>query len=237
LATIFTSPALIDEKVFMVVPPEAEEWAKETNIPTIPESYDVLDINPIQSMNARITSPSMFSTIRGSVPIIGRAAGEGFDSYRLQIGEGLNPHTWLQIGEDVHNPVQSGNLGVWETNGLSGLYAIQLIVTFEDDIVESTTVQVTVDNQKPQVLIRYPQENQEIRLSETEAITILADVSDDLDLAEVEFFINGELVAILSSPPYAFPWKIKIGEHSLRVRASDRAGNVRDARVRILVEE
>jgi membrane carboxypeptidase/penicillin-binding protein len=237
LATIFTSPALIDEKVFMVVPPEAEEWAKETNIPTIPESYDVLDINPIQSMNARITSPSMFSTIRGSVPIIGRAAGEGFDSYRLQIGAGLNPHTWLQIGEDVRNPVQSGKLGVWETNGLSGLYALQLIVTFEDDIVESTTVQVTVDNQKPHVLIRYPQESQEIRLSDIEAITILADVSDDLELAEVEFFINGELVAILSSPPYAIPWEIKIGEHSLRVRASDRAGNVSDARVRILVEE
>jgi membrane carboxypeptidase/penicillin-binding protein len=237
LATIFTSPALIDEKVFMVVPPEAEEWAKETNIPTIPESYDVLDINPIQSMNARITSPTMFSTIRGSVPIIGRAAGEGFDSYRLQIGAGLNPHTWLQIGEDVHNPVQRGKLGVWETNGLSGLYALQLIVTFEEDIVESTTIQVTVDNQKPQVLIRYPQENQEIRLSVTETVTILADVSDDLELAEVEFFINGELVATLNSPPYAFPWKGKTGEHFLRVSAADRAGNVSNARVRILVEK
>ena len=237
LATIFTSPALIDEKVFMVVPPEAVEWAKEADIPTIPESYDILDINPIQSMNARITSPSMFSTIRGSVPITGRAAGEGFESYRLQIGAGLNPHTWFQISEDVHNPVQNSELGVWETAGLSGLYALQLIVTYDDDIVESTTTQVTIDNQEPNVVIRYPQENQVIHLSKSAAITILVDASDDLELAEVEFFVDSDLVATLNSPPYAFPWKVKTGEHSLRVRASDRAGNVSDARVKILVEE
>lgn len=237
LATIFTSPALIDEKVFMVVPPYAVEWAKEANIPMIPDSYDILNINPFQSMNARITSPSMFSTIRGSVPIIGRAAGEGFDSYRLQIGAGLNPHTWLQIGEDVHKRVQNSELGVWETAGLSGLYALQLIVTNKDETVESTTVQVTIDNQEPDVVIRYPQENQVIHLSKSAAITILVDASDDLELAEVALFVDSDLVATLNSPPYAFPWKGKAGEHSLRVRASDRAGNMSDARVRILVEK
>jgi hypothetical protein len=237
LATIFTSPALIDEKVFMVVPPEAVEWAKEANIPMIPESYDILNINPFQSMNAQITSPSMFSTIRGSVPIIGRAAGKGFDSYRLQIGAGLNPHTWLQIGEDVHKRVLNNELGVWETDGLSGLYALQLIVTNEDETVESTTVQVTIDNQEPNVVIRYPQANQVIHLSKSAAITILVDASDDLELAEVALFVDSDLVATLNSPPYAFAWKGKAGEHSLRVRASDRAGNMSDARVRILVEK
>jgi membrane peptidoglycan carboxypeptidase len=236
LATIFTSPALIIEEIFMVVPPEALEWAEDANIPPIPGSYDILDIQPNQSTNTQITSPSIFDTVRGTVSIIGHASGEGFVSYRLQMGAGLNPDTWLQIGDDVHKPVLNTELGVWETEGLSGLYALQLIVTYEDETVESTTIQVTVDNQKPIVKIRYPQDNQEFRVSETETVTLLADINDDLGLAEVEFFIDEELVATLKSPPYAFPWKTTIGEHSLRVRASDHAGNVSNERVRILVE-
>jgi membrane peptidoglycan carboxypeptidase len=236
LATIFTTPALIDEEVYMVVPPEAEAWAREANIPSIPEAYDVLDETVSSSNDARITSPSMFSTMSGSVPIIGRATGEGFDFYRLQIGSGLNPLTWLQIGEDVHKPIHNGQLGVWQTDGLSGLYVLQLIVTHEDDTVESSTIQVTIDNQKPQVHIQYPQDGQVFTITETETITIQADVSDDLELAKVEYFIDGDLVTELTSPPYAIPWKIKVGEHILRVRAFDKAGNISEESLTITVE-
>lgn len=236
LATIFTSPALIDQKVFMVVPPVAEDWAKEANIPTIPEAYDILDINPVESGNARITSPSMFSMIRGAVPLTGRATGEDFEVYRLQIGPGLNPSTWLQIGEDVDKPVRNGELGTWKTSGLSGLYALQLIVTHQDGTVESATVQVTIDNQKPEVKIRYPEEDQLISLSEIDEITFLVDVSDDLELVEVEFLVDGDLLTTLNYPPFAAPWKTKLGEHILRVRATDRAGNLSIAQLRFVVD-
>jgi membrane carboxypeptidase/penicillin-binding protein len=236
LATIFTSPALIDEEVFMVVPPEAEEWARDANIAAIPEAYDVLDVPPSQPGNARITSPSMFSNIKGSVPIMGRAAGEDFSFYRLQIGAGLNPLTWLQIGDDVHKPVQNGQLGIWDTTDLNGLHALQLIVAYDDDRVESTTIQVTIDNQAPKVVIRYPDDGQEFSISDNREITIQTEISDDLDLAEVEFFIDGELVSTLISPPYAIPWRLKIGDHILRVRASDRAGNISEAKSKIIVE-
>jgi len=235
-ATIFTSPALVDEEVYMVVPPEAELWAREANIPSLPEAYDVLDETTSLSNGARITSPSMFNTISGSVPIIGRASGDGFNFYRLQIGSGLNPDTWLQIGEDVHQPVHNGQLGVWKTEGLSGLYALQLIIAHEDDTVESSTIQVTIDNQKPQVHIRYPQDGQKFTLSETDAITIQADVSDDLELAKVEYFIDGDLVTELTSPPYVIPWNIKIGKHILRVRVIDKAGNFSEESLTIIVE-
>ncbi|MCK4897574.1 MAG: hypothetical protein KAS38_02260, partial [Anaerolineales bacterium] len=93
LATIYTSPALIDEMVFMVVPPEAEDWARDAKIPQAPTAYDVLDVSTSQSRNARIASPTMFSNVKGSVPIRGRATGENFSHYRLQIGAGLNPLT------------------------------------------------------------------------------------------------------------------------------------------------
>ena len=237
LATIFTSPALIDEETFMVIPPQAEDWARDTNIPQVPDAYDLLDSEQIASSNARITSPDMFSTIKGSVPIIGRAAGNGFESYRLQIGSGLNPKSWLQIGEEYYQPVRNGQLGVWNTNGLSGLYALQLIVSYEDQSVESATIQVTVDNEKPEVDLQYPQNDQVFSLSENEEITILVAASDDLELDAVEFYIDGDLAASLRFSPYVYPWRLKSGEHTLLVRAMDRAKNVRDAQVVIFVED
>jgi membrane carboxypeptidase/penicillin-binding protein PbpC len=236
LATIFTSPGLIDEEIFMVIPPQAEDWARDADIPQVPEAYDVVDSVQISSPNARIISPDMFSTIEGSVPIIGRAAGSGFNFYRLQYGSGLNPNTWLQIGEDFHEPESNGQLGVWDTTGLSGLYALQLIVSYEDQTVESATIQVTVDNQKPQVDIQYPQDKGIFSLSQNEEITILVEATDDLELAAVEILIDGNLVTSLNSPPYAYPWKLQIGEHILRVRAIDKAGNISDARIGIMVE-
>jgi hypothetical protein len=33
LATVFTPPQLIENKVFMMIPPEAQEWAKSANVP------------------------------------------------------------------------------------------------------------------------------------------------------------------------------------------------------------
>lgn len=235
LATIFTSPALIVEETFMIVPPQAEDWAREENIPQVPDAYDVLDSEQVSSPDAKITSPEMFSTIAGSVPIIGRAAGAGFESYRIQYGAGLNPNVWLQIGEESNEQVRNGQLGVWDTTGLSGLYALQLIVSYEDGTVESATIQVTVDNQKPQIEIQYPEDNGVFSLSQDEEIAILVEANDDLELAAVEIIINGELVSSLESPPFIFPWNIESGRHVLRVKAIDRAGNVSNDNVTILV--
>jgi membrane carboxypeptidase/penicillin-binding protein PbpC len=236
LATIFTSPALIDEEVFMIVPPEAEDWARDAQIPQAPRAYDVLDVPPSQSSNAIIESPDMFSNVKGSVPIIGRATGKDFSHYRLQIGAGLNPLTWLQIGADIKKPVQNGRLGVLNTSGKDGLHALQLIVVYDDESVESSTIQITIDNQAPHVVIRYPEDGIMLSLSDDQEITIRTEASDDLDLAEVEFFIDGKLVGTLTSPPYAIPWRLKVGDHVLRVKASDRAGNISQVESKIMVE-
>jgi hypothetical protein len=236
LATIFTSPALIEEKVFLVLPPEAEQWGKNSGIPQIPKSYDVLDLESNQDGDARISSPAMFSTINGSVPITGRAAGDGFLSYRLQIGAGLNPDTWFQIGNEIDEPVLKGQLGIWDTSNLSGLYVLQLIVSYEDERVETSIIQVTIDNEEPEVDIRFPEDGQSFDRTEFDTITLLAEARDNLGLNKVEFFINGDLNSTLRSPPYAVPWRLKTGEHIIRVSAYDHAGNKTDARVKIIVE-
>ena len=236
LATIFTSPALIEEQVFLHFPPEAAEWASTAGIPQIPDDYDVLDNNILQDADALITSPPIFGTINGKVPIMGRAAGQGFESYQLQVGSGLNPDSWYQIGEEVKNPVQNGRLGFWDTSQLSGLYVLQLLVSYDDESVVSSTIQVTIDNQEPVIDILYPQDGSIYKHQEIETITILANASDDLGIDRVEFFIDGDLFASLNSPPYAVPWRTSIGNHIIRIAAYDHAGNKNDSRVNIVVE-
>lgn len=236
LATIFTSPALIEEKMYMLIPSEAEDWANQANIPGVPDDYDILNIDPVQSPNARIESPAMFDTIRGTIQITGRAAGLGFQSYRLQVGAGLNPSTWFQLSEGVREPVQNGVLGLWDTKGWGGLYVLQLVVLYEDETVQTSTIQVTIDNQDPEVTLRYPQDNQVLNISDSDTITILADASDDLGLQKVEIFIDNALIAAFTSPPYVLPWSTESGGHSLLVRATDRAGNISSDRINFSVE-
>lgn len=236
LATIYTPPALIDEEIFIIFPPEAQEWARIAGIPSVPEDYDVLDIEIKQDSDAIISSPPMFSTIEGTVSIMGSAVGEGFSSYRLQVGAGLNPDTWIQIGEEVDQPVSNGRLGVWDTSQLSGLHVLQLLVSYEDDRVASSIVQVTIDNQEPAIDIRYPENGQLFDHNDTDSITILADVSDNLGIDRVEFFVNGDILASLNSPPYVVPLRISKGDHIIRVTVYDLAGNKKDSRVQIVVE-
>jgi hypothetical protein len=98
----------------------------------------------------------MFAHIRGNVPIRGSASGESFSYYRIQVGQGLNPQEWIQIGEDYSSPVDDDLLVTWDTGGLSGLWVIQLLVVHQDHRVETAILQVTIDNQAPELKILSP---------------------------------------------------------------------------------
>jgi hypothetical protein len=143
LATVFTPPDLVDEKVFMVVPEEARGWAASAGIPVPPEAYDAIQPGA-PNPNVNMTAPALFAEVSGRVRITGTAAGTGFQYYRIQVGQGLNPRVWTQVGGDVTTPVDNGLLAEWDTTGLNGLYAIQLIVVYEDQRVETAVVVVMV---------------------------------------------------------------------------------------------
>ncbi len=145
LATVFTPPELVERRVFMVVPAEARVWAAESGLPVPPETYDAIQVGA-PNPNVNISAPALFADVNGIVQIIGTAAGEGFQYYRIQVGQGLNPREWIQIGGDVSAPVTNGLLAEWDTAGLSGLYAIQLIVVYGDSRVETAITQVTITN-------------------------------------------------------------------------------------------
>jgi len=142
LATVFTLPQLIEERVYLVVPSDARSWAESAGVAIPPSAYDVIQAPPTNP-DVNITFPELFAEVGGVVQVNGTAAGADFASYRVLIGQGLNPQEWIQIGEG-NVPVTNGLLAEWNTEGLSGLYAVQLQVVRTDQRVDSAVVQVTV---------------------------------------------------------------------------------------------
>ena len=126
LATVFTLPQLIEDRVYLVVPPEARSWAESAGLAIPPANYDVIQAPPLNP-EVNITSPDLFAEVSGKVKIEGTAAGDDFASYRILVGQGLNPQKWIQVAEG-NAPVTDGLLAEWDTSELSGLYAVQLQV-------------------------------------------------------------------------------------------------------------
>jgi membrane peptidoglycan carboxypeptidase len=236
LATAFTPAGFIEERVYMILPPEASDWAEAAGLPAVPDEYDLITASGTGERDARIHFPGMFSIVRGQVPFTGRAAAEGFRFYRLQVGQGLNPKEWLQVGEDSKEPVGEGRLGMWDTTGLNGLYTVQLLVVAADQQVEIATVSVTVDNQAPELSIRYPEEGEQFVSPGPRQVVFRAETEDELGIDLVEFILDGRTLAALSSPPFEHPWLLQSGEHLLKVRARDTAGNTSEASIEFTVE-
>jgi membrane peptidoglycan carboxypeptidase len=228
LATVFTPLSMIEERNFMVVPPEAQAWAHSAGLAVAPTDYDA--IQPPQSQpDVQITDPPLFGYVHGKVALQGTAAGDNFKSFRVQVGEGLNPRNWLQVGNESSQPVKDGLLATWDTQGLDGLYAIRLFVVRENQQIDNATIQVTVDNTAPQVKITYPGPNQEVKAPGDQTITLSADASDTVGLSKIEWILDGQKIGENQQAPYNLAWKADSGTHTLVVRAYDLAGNQGDS--------
>lgn len=225
LATIFTPPELVETRVYLSVPPQALEWARSAGISLAPEDYDAI-FTSTGSSTAAIQSPSIFSYVGGQVPVLGRADGEDFAYYRVQVGEGLNPRQWLQLGEDRTTPVTDGELAVWDTSGLNGLYALQLLVVTTDNSIQTANLQVTVDNTPPELQILFPTAGAQFTYPAERELTFQARAEDAIALARVEFLVDDRPVLSLSTAPFAVVWSGSPGTHTLTVRAFDQAGNM-----------
>ena len=143
LATVFTPPQLVENKVFMMFPPEAQAWAKSANVPMAPTAYDAIQPSQV-TPDVHITAPALFAEVNGKVQIKGTAAGADFDRYRVLVGQGIDPQDWIQIGNDSTAPINDNVLATWDTTGLSGLYALQLQVVRSDQRVDIAVTQVTI---------------------------------------------------------------------------------------------
>jgi len=221
LATVFTPPQLVEERVYLAFPPEARDWAEANGFATPPDSYDaiqVLNANP----NVYITTPTMFADVRGEIQIDGTAAGTDLDYYRVLVGQGLNPQNWTQVGTDSRSLVIDGTLATWDTSSLNGLYAMQLQAVRTDQLVDTAVIQVTVDNTAPEVSITYPQDGDKLDFVSNRQVTFQAQAADNLSLSIVEYYIDGESVGSVEAAPFALTWNAHRGEHRLVVLAIGR---------------
>lgn len=226
LATVFTPLELIEDQTYLMVPPQAQEWAESAGIPQPPNAYDVIQ-SPPRTENAHILNPDIFSYVRGTVDVLGTATGKDFSAYQLQVGEGLNPLTWLQIAEGS-SQVNAGLLGSW-TTAKDGLYAMRLLVTNMDQQVETAIIQVTVDNTPPTLSVPYPTAGQEFSFRKNKEITLQAKVEDAVGVARVEWWLDNRKVGETTGMRSSLPWAATPGSYNLVVKAYDLAGNLTES--------
>jgi len=225
LATIFTPPELVEEKTFIVVPSQAEDWAFQAGLSLPPGDYDQIEI-PESLPDVSIDQPAPFSYLHGQVDLIGTAAGDEFSSFSLQAGQGLNPSSWLQIGAAHSTPVEYDVLETWQTQDVEdGPYALRLQVVRQDNSLDTMTTLVVVDNTPPQVTLLYPSSGDTFPLSEHATIIFRASPADAFGIERLEWLVDGEMVRSVDQEPYSFAWDAITGQHSLAVRAVDLAGN------------
>ncbi len=210
LATVYTPPELVEEKVYEIYPPEAADWVRRNGIPQPPTEYDDMYGPTPARGDVAIISPSPYAYISGGVPIIGNAKSGNFRLWRLRYGEGLNPSAWIQIGGDHYNQVENGLLDFWDVNGLEGLYTLQLQVMEGNGNCREATIQVTVDNVPPKVELIYPYNDEEYVMEDDEYVNIQARVTDNFSMDRVEFYFDNELLGTSTVPPYNQKWVIEM---------------------------
>ncbi|MCJ7715739.1 MAG: transglycosylase domain-containing protein, partial [Anaerolineales bacterium] len=224
LASVFTSAGEIEKKVFLVIPPEALDWAENSNVPTPPVVYDLENIEKIEELS--ISFPDNFAFAHGRVGIIGSIPEDEFVSARIQYGKGMNPTSWLQIGPEILSPANNTRLGIWDTENLEdGLYALQWVVIRDQQQVEKTSLVVSVDNTPPEISLRSDLDGKSISYEVGKELLFEVEFVNENEIQLVEFTINSKNQLSRDLPPFVYPWLMTVGEFELRIKAVDHANN------------
>lgn len=225
LATVFTPADMVETRTYMLVPEEALDWATANSIAVPPKDYDLIQA-PNPSEDALITSPANYSYVSGIVDIMGTVQTQDLTSYRIQVGQGLNPASWLQIGEDLTRKITNRKIVEWDTTSIEdGLYAMRLMVIRENFQVDTHTIQVSVDNTPPTGKIIYPTADRIIPRSSQGTITLQAEAFDSAGIERVEWWLDGKIVGNNTQIPYSYPININAGKHTVFIKIYDVAGN------------
>ncbi len=211
-----TPPDLIETRVFEIYPPVANDWVKEQGIPQPPHEYDDSCAGAVAAGPVAITYPRQFEYIHGGVVITGNARLDGFQLYRLEFGQGLNPQEWSQLGGDHGSPVDNGPLEYWETTGLpEGLYTLQLTVLRGDGSFERQANQVTIDNTPPTADILNPEDGKVYVLEDDEYINFQVDANDNFAMDRVEYYLDNRKIGESTVAPYNMRWTLAMSDVTL----------------------
>jgi penicillin-binding protein 1C len=213
LATVYTPPELVEERVYEIFPPEAADWMRDTGIPVPPSEYDNAYGPPLASGPVAIMNPGPYAYVNGGVVISGNVMIDNFALYRLEYGQGLNPTTWTQLGGDHTNQVDRGPLEFWDTSGVpEGLYTLQLTALRQDQSFQQAAVQVTVDNTPPEVTPLNPPEGKVYKMEADEWVNVQVDAVDNVSMDKVEFRLDGRTFHEATVAPYNARWTIVMSD-------------------------
>jgi len=207
LASVHTPPELVEERVYEIFPPEAQDWVRENDIPQPPTEYDGYGPG-LAAGDVAIIDPPPYAYLSQGQPIVGNAKGGDFQSWRLEYGPGLNPPSWSPIGADHGHQVDHGPLEFWDVSGLEGLYTLRLTVMRHNRPPDQTTIQVTVDHTPPDPQLIYPPDGKKYIMEDDEYVNIQAEARDNVSMDRVEFYLDGELLKVSTVPPYNTRWII-----------------------------
>ncbi len=206
LAGPATPPERIENRVYEILPQEAADWVRDSGVPQPPTETASLRLEDFDPDSA-IISPTLGSTIAGQIEFIGNARG---GPYRLEIGQGLEPAEWTQIGPEHGEEVQNGVLERLDTFPLAeGLYTVRLTVN-RGDGPKQAAIPVTIDNTPPTVVVTEPKADQLFVMENDEQINVNVLANDNLALERVEFVIDGRTFATSTVAPYNERWDIEM---------------------------
>ena len=96
----------------------------------------------LQTVDAKIDSPSSGAVVQGIVQVTGTAAGSGFNAFELGYAfENTSAANWFSIASGSQ-PVANSLLGSWDTTTITdGDYSLKLTVHFTDGTQQEVIVQ------------------------------------------------------------------------------------------------
>jgi penicillin-binding protein 1C len=216
LATACTPPDQVEERVYEIYPAEASDWVREQGIPQPPTQRDEIYGCSPESGDVVINSPTLGGHVAGVAAVRGNARSGNFAFYRLRFGEGLNPSSWSQIGGDHYNQVTNDVLEFWDVRGLQdGLYTLELAVVDNSQYANSSTIYVTVDNTPPEAYVGYPWPGRTYVMEKDEWANLYADVSDNVAIDKVEFYLDDKLLDYSVVEPFGIKWVLTMQDLKL----------------------
>ncbi len=225
LSTVNTPANLRERTAYFVPPDEILEWWLENEKPLPPNSYST-DARDISAKPVQITTPADYAYVGARVDIVGRINRPGAESWLLEYGADVNPERWITIGERRTSDGSGEITTDWETALFSGIYSLRLTVTFGEGRTETDSKLLTFDNTPPAVKLRTSDADPGVQFAVGQAVSLVAEVSDNLTIERVEIYREDELVGVDRNWPYGLEYRLDTaGEIVLRALAFDQVGN------------
>jgi 1A family penicillin-binding protein len=150
----------VEERVFVVYPPDGLAWAAEHGIEQPPPPCAAPPTPPIPPTAppppaaagpiAAITWPADGQSVEGVIVIQGVALAAGFSHYVVEVGVGWSPDAYWPLTGPVTEAVEGGRLVEWDTRAQpNGPYTLRLVVFDRSGGQQEARAAVVVNNPLP----------------------------------------------------------------------------------------